>query len=281
MALPFAFNHQQNAKNINNMGGYRVKRTREKFIEDSIKIHGDKYDYSKVDYVNNKTKVCIICKKHGEFWQEAGGHLKGYGCRECYIEEKKNKKLVSGVGINDYDGRVQENGKELKSYQTWRNMLARCYCQNTRNRYKTYEDCEVCEEWKRFSNFKKWFDEHYIEGYDMDKDLLCPDSRTYSAETCVFVPHKINVLFREVTIEKECPSVGVSLHKNNRKYKYRTVVRVNGKQAHCGGYNSIEEAHQVFIRVKTKELCRIATECYNKGEIDYRIYNAMINYKIA
>ena len=56
------------------------------FIERAKKIHGDKYDYSKVDYVNNHTKVCIICPKHGEFWQIPMTHLKGGGCRKCANE---------------------------------------------------------------------------------------------------------------------------------------------------------------------------------------------------
>ena len=47
------------------------------FIEKAKQIHGDKYDYSKVEYVNNRTKVCIICPEHGEFWQTPDNHLKG------------------------------------------------------------------------------------------------------------------------------------------------------------------------------------------------------------
>ena len=43
-----------------------TKKTAESFIEDARAIHGDKYDYSKVEYVNNKIPVCIICPKHGE-----------------------------------------------------------------------------------------------------------------------------------------------------------------------------------------------------------------------
>ena len=45
------------------------KKTTEEFITESKTIHNDKYDYSKVEYVNAKTKVCIICPEHGEFWQ--------------------------------------------------------------------------------------------------------------------------------------------------------------------------------------------------------------------
>ena len=49
--------------------GY-LKLTNETFKERARQIHGDKYDYSKVEYgKNNKEKVCIICPEHGEFWQ--------------------------------------------------------------------------------------------------------------------------------------------------------------------------------------------------------------------
>lgn len=71
----------------------KEKSTKEKFIEKSIKIHGDKYDYSKVNYINNKTKVCIICPEHGEFWQVPNNHLTGYGCERCGVEIKRMKTL--------------------------------------------------------------------------------------------------------------------------------------------------------------------------------------------
>ena len=47
------------------------------------KVHGNKYDYSFIDYKNNKTKICIIYPEHGEFWQLANSHLKGCGCPKC------------------------------------------------------------------------------------------------------------------------------------------------------------------------------------------------------
>lgn len=62
------------------------KITTEEFIERAKKIHGDKYDYSKVKYVGSNTKVCIICPKHGEFWQLPSGHLSGSGCKQCVID---------------------------------------------------------------------------------------------------------------------------------------------------------------------------------------------------
>ena len=55
----------------------------EYFINKSNEIHKNRYDYSKVEYVNNKTKVCIICPEHGEFWQRPDKHLRGCGCPKC------------------------------------------------------------------------------------------------------------------------------------------------------------------------------------------------------
>lgn len=53
------------------------------FIEKARQVHGDRYDYSKVDYVNYKSNVIIICKDHGEFTQTPRGHYNGNGCPKC------------------------------------------------------------------------------------------------------------------------------------------------------------------------------------------------------
>ena len=60
--------------------------TLEEFIRRAREVHGDKYDYSKVDYKNNYTKVCIICPTHGEFMQVPSNHLQGAGCPYCRNE---------------------------------------------------------------------------------------------------------------------------------------------------------------------------------------------------
>lgn len=65
------------------------RKGKEQFIEEAKKVHGDYYEYSKVEYVNSKTKVCIICPEHGEFWQTPGGHLAGYGCPACFGTHKR------------------------------------------------------------------------------------------------------------------------------------------------------------------------------------------------
>ena len=59
------------------------KLTTEEFVERARNVHGDRYDYSKVEYVNMSSKVCIICPEHGEFWQTPRLHLQGDGCWMC------------------------------------------------------------------------------------------------------------------------------------------------------------------------------------------------------
>jgi hypothetical protein len=71
-------------------GGLKTRLTQEDFIIKAESIHGNKYDYSKVEYVNHKTKACIICPIHGEFWQTPNRHLHGQGCPSCGIEKQHN-----------------------------------------------------------------------------------------------------------------------------------------------------------------------------------------------
>ena len=65
--------------------GDKIRKTLAEFIKQAKKVHGEKYDYSKVDYVKAREKVCIICPEHGEFWQIPDAHLKGHGCPKCSL----------------------------------------------------------------------------------------------------------------------------------------------------------------------------------------------------
>ena len=59
------------------------RKSNDEFIREAQLIHHNRYDYSKVEYINNKTKVCIVCPEHGEFWQTPSDHLNGKGCPQC------------------------------------------------------------------------------------------------------------------------------------------------------------------------------------------------------
>lgn len=75
------------------------------FIDKSINIHGDKYDYSLVKYINDKEKVTIICHKHGEFYQTPNTHLSGHGCFTCANKNDLDTFLLKCEEIygNEYD----------------------------------------------------------------------------------------------------------------------------------------------------------------------------------
>lgn len=60
-----------------------MRKSFDDFLKDAKYVHGEKYDYSKVDYVDIQTKICIICPEHGEFWQTPASHIQGSGCPAC------------------------------------------------------------------------------------------------------------------------------------------------------------------------------------------------------
>ncbi len=66
-----------------------MKLTTAEVIEQFREIHGDRYDYSKVEYVERSQKVIIICKYHGDFLQRREYHKNGYGCPKC----ERNRKI--------------------------------------------------------------------------------------------------------------------------------------------------------------------------------------------
>ena len=98
-----------------------TKLNKEEFIEQSKKIHNNKYDYSQVEYKNTGIKVKIICPIHGEFYKTPMNHLLGQGCPICsrlnrkmtteeFIEKARkihgNKYDYSKVKYTDYHSEV-------------------------------------------------------------------------------------------------------------------------------------------------------------------------------
>jgi uncharacterized protein YbaR (Trm112 family) len=91
---------QKASNHLNGAGCNRcagnIKLTTEEFIEYANKTHNNKYDYSKVLYVDMRTKVEIYCPKHDKtWWQKPGNHLNGKGCSECGNEKIKEKQRLT------------------------------------------------------------------------------------------------------------------------------------------------------------------------------------------
>lgn len=92
--------------------GISERSNTKEFVEKAVKIHGDKYDYSLVEYIKSLLKVRIICKKHGKFLQSPKDHLRGSGCKKCGLisRSEKRRKIPKNIKCiaNRYRARVKK-----------------------------------------------------------------------------------------------------------------------------------------------------------------------------
>lgn len=247
------------------------------FVEKAKQIHGDRYDYYKVNYVDSHTKVCIVCPVHGEFWQEAGEHLRGRGCSMCAknIISVKNRK-DSIYNRAEHDIFIDDGGVVCG---IWRRMLDRCYSEYYHKHNPSYKGCSVCDEWLKLSNFYNWVikeESGYREGYHLDKDILIKGNKVYSPETCCFVPSEINELFIRMN-KGENQRKGYTLTKSGKFY-----VRIYSMGKYLKGvtFDNIKDAIDFYRKNKEANIKLIAQKYFDEGKITEKVYNALLNYEV-
>lgn len=154
------------------------------------------------------------------------------------------------------------------SYYKWKNMVQRCYDKKVHKKYKPeYKDKSVCEEWLNYSNFKVWFDEHYVpcknNQIDLDKDLLVQGNKVYSPETCVLLLHYQNTMFE-------------------RSAKDKIYEKEDGTFVIGGGkkktYATLKEAEDIVCERNQNRIESVAEKC--KGTIPMCAYEAMMNWDV-
>lgn len=95
------------------------RKSLEMFINEAIRVHGSLYEYHKVEYINTRTNVCIVCPIHGDFWQTPSNHLKGQGCPHCSGNAKKWDRETCEQEARKYnymfDFRVKSSGAYNKA----------------------------------------------------------------------------------------------------------------------------------------------------------------------
>lgn len=173
-------------------------------------------------------------------------------------------KLIYNIGINDLKGEASS-----KFYQTWYNLLQRCYSEVYQKNKPTYIGCSVCEDWLTFSKFKAWMETQDWEGKQLDKDILFPGNKVYSPETCVFVSREINNFLTEGKSSKGLYPIGVSFDRSSNKF--RSQCTINAIPTHLGSFDTPEEAH---IAWKSKKLA-LALQIASK-QSDSRTAQALI-----
>lgn len=221
-----------------------------------------------------------------------------FGCNNCTIEfengrreynkqythvkrgviknkEHRGKLGIGYIGIGPHSTSI--SNRITSCYRCWSGILCRCYDERTRLKYPTYIDTIVCEEWHNFQNFAEWYKDNYIEGYQLDKDILIKGNKIYSPETCCFVPSVINTLFtNRRKLRGELP-LGVTKLKSN-KSKFEASLRKESKLISLGTFNSPEEAFIAYKVEKESHIKKVADQW--KGRIAEKVYQAMYNYKV-
>lgn len=192
---------------------------------------------------------------------------------------------VYGIGyIGEGKYKTSENGKNTRVYDTWHDMIKRCYSDKFHKRNPTYIDCEVDEEWLNFQNFAEWYENNYyeIEGERMqlDKDILHKGNKIYSPDNCIFVPQTINSLF--IKCDKSRGESVIGATPVNGKYRTRCWLidpkTSKSKQEYLGLYDTQEKAFQVYKYYKEKNIKEVAD--YYKDEIPQKLYNGMYSYEV-
>lgn len=160
-------------------------------------------------------------------------------------------KLIYGVGYNSKGVHKTRVGKKRSlAYSKWFDMIVRCYSPEYQDRYPAYNDCSVDERWRDFQDFADWHYSHpYRElGYELDKDLLFPNNKIYSPDTCCFIPQELNKLLTDHRSARGVYPQGVYYHKPTGKYLAR--MKYNGKSRHLGLFGCPQEAHRAYKKTK-------------------------------
>ena len=164
--------------------------TLDAFVEKAKKIHGDKYDYSKVEYKNATTKVCIICPEHGEFWQTPNNHLSGNGCKKCSMPN-------SGISTEEFIAKAREIHGNKYDY-------SKTVYKDTKTKV-----CIICPEHGEFWQLPT----NHLKGHGCDKCAHTENKKTLTKTTEDFIKRA-----REV---------------HGKKYDYSKTNYVNSKTSVC------------------------------------------------
>ena len=185
--------------------------------------------------------------------------------------------LVFGIGINNRRYPAVVNGKITKGYALWSSLLKRCYNPKVQQEKPTYIGCSVSENFKNYSYFHDWCQTQIgfgQEGFDLDKDLLLRGGKTYSEDTCLFLPRELNTLLISCKTARGSLPVGVSA----RRGKFRVDCSTDKPSTYVGYFNTPELAFQAYKKVKEAFIKQQAEKW--EAFIDPRAYQALLRYEV-
>lgn len=205
-------------------------------------------------------------------------------CLQSYMENNfppnaysvAKRKRILGVGINDskYMTCVRIGvGKALcPAYSAWRDMISRVYSKKKHARQPSYQGGSICDEWLTFSNFLSWWKINYFDGYELDKDLLS-NSRSYSPESCIFIPSWLNLFLNARRVNRKGALTGAFFHKRDGVYWSSCHNPITGMPEYLGSFDNQIDAHSAWVNRKLKFAFDLKRDM---DAIDMRIYPAAI-----
>lgn len=191
--------------------------------------------------------------------------------------------LVFGIGVNDGTHCTAVEGKRLKEYGLWKDMLRRC-TQNNAVSDRFYTGVTCSENFKSYSFFYEWcnqqkgFKAKDINGksWHLDKDLLNKGNKTYSEDSCVFIPQRINLLLTKSGNTRGEYLIGVSF--DSRFNCFVAKCRKNNKMRFVGHFATEAQAFLAYKSFKEAYIKEVANEY--KDQLDPRAYQALLNYTV-
>ena len=178
---------------------------------------------------------------------------------------------VGYIGKGKYKGYIKS--KATNTYNRWKGMLERCYNSKFHIKHPTYKNCKVSPYWFNYQNFVDWFDKNYVEGWELDKDIIVTGNNIYGEKYCCFVPKEINIQFKGYRKSSEHP---VGVYKSGNKIAAQ-LCRY-GKIYWLGSFNTYEEAFKVYKNAK-ETYVKLLADKY-KLQLTDKIYKCLINYKV-
>ena len=153
---------------------------------------------------------------------------------------------MCGVGCRGIGShKVSVDGKATKKYACWKRMIYRSHDAKYHDKRPTYKGVTVCKKWHNFQTFAAWFDDNYIDGFVLDKDLLS-DDKVYSSETCVFIPPALNSFLANNYSTNISGFVGVSWDKVAKRWKAVITEKSTGKNKNLGYFHTKKEASKAY-----------------------------------
>lgn len=192
--------------------------------------------------------------------------------------------LVQGIGTKGNNYPSSKQGKKIKEYSLWVDMLLRC-TEKYQTKRPSYVATICSENFKSYSYFYEWCQEQKGFGntdeneryWQLDKDILIKGNKLYSEDTCVFVPSRINtLLIKSNSVRGEYP-LGVCWHKNRNQF-VSSCSGTDRVKNHLGLFSTPEEAFQAYKLFKEEYIKMVAEEY--KSQLDTRTYEALMNYTV-